>query len=73
MMEEGRGVPPTENEPQRGAKVAKTTQTRLLSDGAPGDRGRDLCTRVPNWNPPGVRRIPSPCELLDEGLLAREG
>ena len=48
VMEEGRGVPPKENEPQRGAKVAKTTQTRLLSNGVPRDRGHDLCTKIPN-------------------------
>ena len=48
VMEEVRGAPPIENEPQRGAKEAKTTQTRSSSDGAPGDRGRDLRTRVPN-------------------------
>ena len=47
-MEEDRGVLPKENEPQRGAKVAKTTQTRSSSDGALGDKGRDFCTRVPN-------------------------
>jgi len=52
VMEEGRGVPPKEIEPQRGAKVAKTTQMRSSSDGAPGDKGRDLHTKVPNWNPP---------------------
>ena len=32
MVEDGRGVPTKENEPQRGAKVAKTTQTKSLSD-----------------------------------------
>ena len=52
MVEEGRGIPPKENEPQKGAMVARTTQTRSLSDGAPRDKGRDLRTRVPNWNPP---------------------
>ena len=51
-MEEGRGVPPKENEPQRVAKVAKTTQTRSSSDGAPKDKGRDLYTKVPIWNSP---------------------
>ncbi|KAL0002753.1 hypothetical protein SO802_016534 [Lithocarpus litseifolius] len=45
VLEEGRGVPPKENEPQRGAKVAKTSQTRSLSDGVSGDRGCDLHTR----------------------------
>ena len=54
VMEKGRGAPPKENEPQRGAKEAKTTQTRSSSDGVLGDRGRDLRTRVPNWNPPLV-------------------
>ena len=48
MMEEGRGVPPKENEPQRGVKVAKTTQMRSSRDGVPGDRRHDLHTRVPN-------------------------
>ena len=47
-MEEDQGVSPKENEPQRGAKVAKTTQTRSFNNGAPGDRGRDLRTKVPN-------------------------
>ena len=54
VMEEGRGVPPKENEPQRGAKVAKTTQTRSLSNRAPGDRGHNLHTKVPNQNSPLV-------------------
>ena len=48
VMEEGRGVTSKENEPQKGAKVAKTTQTRSLSDGSLGDKGHDLHTRVPN-------------------------
>ena len=52
VMEEGRGVPSKENEPKKGPKVDKTTQTRSLSDEALGDRGCDLRTRVPNWNPP---------------------
>ena len=54
MVEEGRGVLLKEIEPQKGAKVAKTTQTKSLGDGAPGDKGRDLRTRVPNWTPPLV-------------------
>ena len=38
-----------ETEPQRRAKVTKTTQTKSLSDGVPRDRGRDLHARdVPN-------------------------
>ena len=53
-MEEGRGVPSKEIEPQRRAKVAKTTRIKSSSKGAPGDRGRDLRTKVPNWNPPLV-------------------
>ena len=41
-------------EPQKGAKVAKTGQMKSLGDGAPRDKGWDLRTRVPNWNPPLV-------------------
>ena len=47
-MEEGQGALPKENEPPRGAKVAKTTQTKSLSDKAPGEKGRELHTKVPN-------------------------
>ena len=54
VMEEGQSAPPKENEPQRGAKAAKTTQMRPSSNRAPGDKGCDLCTKVPNWNPPLV-------------------
>ena len=53
-MEEGQGALPKENEPPRGAKVAKTTQIKSLSDKAPGEKGRELHTKVPNWNPPLV-------------------
>lgn len=72
-MEEGQGVPSKENEPQKGAKVAKNNQTKFLNDGAPKDRGRNLGARVPNWNPSSVRRISSPCELLNQGLSRRKG
>ena len=51
MIEEGRDVSSKETEPQRGAKTTRTNQPRIPSEVAPGDRGRDLCTRVPNWNP----------------------
>ena len=47
-MEEDQGALPKENEPPKGAKVANTTQTKSLSDKAPGEKGRDLHTRVPN-------------------------
>ena len=53
-MEEGWGVPSKVNELQKGAKAAKTTQTRSSSNGAPGNRGRDLRIKIPNWNPPLV-------------------
>ena len=48
VMEEGRGVPPKEIEPQRRDKAAKTTQIRSFNEGAPRDRGLDLRTKVPN-------------------------
>ena len=41
-MEAGRGVLPKDNEPQKGTKVAKTTQKKSLSDGVLRDKGRDL-------------------------------
>ena len=50
-MEEGRGGLPKEMEPQKGAKVTKTSQTKSLGHRALGDKGRDICVRVPNWNP----------------------
>ena len=51
MIEEGRDVSSKETEPKKGAKVAKTTQSKSQIDVAPKDRGRDLRARVPNWNP----------------------
>lgn len=45
-MEEGRGGLSKEMEPKKGAKVTKTSQTKSLGDGLPGDKGRDLRARV---------------------------
>lgn len=45
-MEEGRGGLSKEMEPQKGAKVTKTSQKKSLGDGSPGDLGRDPRARV---------------------------
>lgn len=45
-MEEGRVGLSKEMEPKKGAKVTKTSQTKSLGDGSPGDKGHDLRARV---------------------------
>ena len=50
-MEEGKGLPAREAEPQKGAKEARTAQTRSSSEGSVVKRGHDHCTKVQAWNP----------------------
>ena len=50
MIEEGRDISYKETEPQKGAKAARTNQSKSQTEMAPGDRGRDLRPRIPNWN-----------------------
>ena len=40
-MEEGRGFPSNEVEPQKGAKAAKIAHTKSSSEGPVVERGRD--------------------------------
>ena len=53
-MEEGRGLPTKEAEPQKRAKVARIGQTRSSSEGSIVDRGRDRSFNIQSWNPPFV-------------------
>ena len=53
-MEEGKGLPSKEVEPQKGAKAAKTAHTRSSSEGSMVERGYDHQVKVPAWNPPLV-------------------
>jgi len=46
VMEEGKDVSSKETEPQRGAKVAKTNQSKSQTKVAPRDRGCDLRIKV---------------------------
>ena len=41
MVKEGKGHPSKEGEPQKGAKAAKTTHIRSLSEGSLVERGHD--------------------------------
>ena len=54
VMEEGKGLPSKEVEPQKGAKAAKTAHTRSSSEGSMVERGYDHQVKVPAWNPPLV-------------------
>lgn len=54
MVEEEKGVSTKKAEPQKGAKLARTAQTRSSSEGPIMERGRDHLTKVPTWNPPLV-------------------
>ena len=51
VMEEGKDVSSMETEPQRGAKAAKTNQSKSQTKVAPRDRGCDLRIKVSSWNP----------------------
>ena len=50
MVEEGKGLPSKEGEPQKGAKAAKTTHTRPSSEGSMVERGNDCQVKIPAWN-----------------------
>ena len=54
VVEEGKGLPAREVESQKGAKVARTAQTRSSSEGSVVERGHDRRTKVQSWNPPLV-------------------
>ena len=45
-MEEGKGLPAREIEPQKGAKVARTVRTRSSSEGSVVEKGRGRRTKV---------------------------
>ena len=67
-MEEGRGLPTKEAEPQKGAKVARIGQTRSSSEGSIVDRGRDRSFNIQAWNPPFVLNgspLPSNASIRD--------
>ena len=48
VIEEGRDISSKETEPQRGAKAARTNQSKSQTEMASGDRGSDLRPRIPN-------------------------
>ena len=51
VMDERKGLPPREAEPQKGAKVARTMQKRSSSEGSIVERGHDHQAKVQAWNP----------------------
>ena len=62
VVEEGNGLPSKEAKPQKGAKVARTMQTRSSSEGSIVERRHDRQTKVQAWKPP-------PPMMLDEASL----
>ena len=51
VVDERKGHPSKEAKPQKGSKLAKTTQIRSFSEGAIVDKRSDHQAKVPAWTP----------------------